>query len=385
MTALVVASVTSLLFLFWRAHLWYWSRSLAVDAQYVEQISAKLSDGGAVELRRLASTEDGLSAPIERVPVLLVHGLAMRETCFDLGETSLARHLQREGFDVWLLTLRSGRGALWPFGPKHCHFAAMVAHDLPYAVDEVLRRTGAKQLDIAALSMGGMIVYASLGRSLEREKVHRVVLFGAPGQIRPLGPLNWSHLIPVNWVLRVPMRGWLQTVAFAPRLVVSRLWRFLYNPRNLEPELERKMLWNIWEGISGPLGRDFVKFSRAGGTISVDGRPVLEGLARIDVPALFFAGKVDGLAPEYTVRAGFDAWGRDVPAVRKEFVLLGRATSGSEHDYGHCDIVIGRNAVREVFAPVVSFLSEGQPRRMRTSGYAPRAGDDQRSGLALEM
>ncbi len=226
----------------------------------------------------------------------------MSHSCFDLEEHSLARHLSREGFDVWLLTLRSGRTYLSPFGPKHCDFASMVAHDLPFAVDTVLRRTGKTQLDIAGLSMGGMLVYASLGRSVAEDKVRRVVVFGSPGMIRPLGLLGLSRYVPAALSLGVPIRALVRTVAFAPRVVPRFLWNRLYNPHNVDAQYERRMLWNIWEGIPGRLGRDFVNWSAAGGVISVNRLPILDGLARVSVPVLFFAGHVDRPAPVHSVK-----------------------------------------------------------------------------------
>ena|GEM_PF-498788 len=356
-TLLVSAMVALLFYLCWRLHLAFWSPRLGNSPAYAELEEHTLPDGGVIALRRIrggASPE--ATAASARVPVLLIHGLAMNHRCFDLDETSLARHLAREGFDVWLLTLRSGRSYLSPFGPRHCDFASMVAHDLPFAVDAVRARTGKPQVDVAGLSMGGMLLYAGLGRSLAQDKVRRVIVFGSPGKIRALGPISLSRFLPARLALGVPMRAWLRTVAFAPRLVPRLLWRRLYNPANLEAPFERRMLWNVWENIPGRLGHDFVSWSAAGGAITVDHTPVLAGLAHVDVPALFFAGSVDWLAPVTCVRAAYDAWGSALPMVDKQFVVMGRETSGASCDYGHCDLILGHNAAREVFEPAVAFL-----------------------------
>ncbi len=376
----VTAVIAALGYLVWRGHLAFWSRRFALSPAYAEVEEHTLPDGGVVTLRRIAPP---LEARAHRVPVLLVHGLAMSQHCFDLQQQSLARHLAREGFDVWLLTLRSGRTYLWPFGPKHCDFAAMVSHDLPFAVDTILSRTGHRQLDIAGLSMGGMLVYASLGRTLAQDKVRKVVVFGSPGQIRPLGPLSLSRFIPATFALSVPLRALLRTIAFAPRLVPSLVWRRLYNPQNLEAEFERRMLWNIWEGIPGRLGRDFVIWSARGGVISLNGAPILDGLAKVEVPALFFAGSVDWLAPVSSVRAAYEAWGSASPWVDKRFVVMGRAANGAAFDYGHCDLILGRHVDREVFAPTLAFLCEDEQRQVHQSISSPKPGVAARPPLAL--
>jgi len=369
--ALGVTAVSAALgYLVWRGHLAFWSRRFALMPRYAEIEEHTLPDGGVVTLRRVVGRPAESGA--DRVPVLLVHGLAMSHHCFDLEEQSLTRRLEREGFDVWLLTLRSGRTYLWPFGPKHCDFAAMVAHDLPFAVDTILARTGHRQLDIAGLSMGGMLVYASLGRTLQQDKVRKVVVFGSPGQIRPLGLLSLSRFMPATFALSVPLRALLRTIAFAPRLVPGWVWRRLYNPQNIDGDFERRMLWNIWEGIPGRLGRDFVMWSARGGVISVNDAPILDGLAQVEVPALFFAGAVDWLAPVSSVRAAYEAWGSASPLVDKRFVVMGRETNGATFDYGHCDLILGRHTEREVFAPAVAFLCEDEQRRVQHSTPSPK-------------
>jgi hypothetical protein len=126
----------------------------------------------------------------------------------------------------------------------------------------------------------------------------------------------------------------------------------------VERRLERHMLWNVWEDIPGRLGSEFVGWSSKGGELTVRGKPVLDGLAQIAEPACFFAGAVDWLAPVWTVRAGYDAWGSAVPGCNKHFCVLGRE-NGTQHDYGHCDIAFGLNAQEEVFAPAAFFLATG--------------------------
>jgi hypothetical protein len=55
------------------------------------------------------------------------------------------------------------------------------------------------------------------------------------------------------------------------------------------------------------------------------------------------------------VRAAYDAWGSQTAAVSKQFVVLG-AAHGSEADYGHGDLAVGRHAKRDLFLPIDAFL-----------------------------
>jgi polyhydroxyalkanoate synthase subunit PhaC len=351
--------------LVWWAHLRFWRWRLQVERAYdhVEQIA--LPDGGRIELRRLTGTG---------VPVLLVHGLAMNHRNQDIAEeVSFARHLRAQGRDVWLLTLRSGRTHLSVFGQSHSHFSAMVKHDFPVAVNTVLARTGQAQLDLAGFSMGGMLVYATLGRTVQPAQVRRVALFASPAKVRPLGLLSLSRVLPYGLSPSVPMRLWTRSLAFAPRWISALLWRQLYNAKNVERAVERNVLWNVWEDIPGRLGSDFVRWSAADGVVSVDGAPILDGLSQVAVPVCFFAGSVDWLAPAWTVRAGFDAWGSALPGVDKHLVLLGRE-HGTRNEYGHCDIAFGKHVREEVFEPAGRFLATGLFGALRTVSESMPAG-----------
>ena len=123
------------------------------------------------------------------------------------------------------------------------------------------------------------------------------------------------------------------------------------------PSIARQSMFNMFEDIPGRLGADFVRWAANDGLLTLDGKPVLEGLHSVDVPAMFFAGSADWIAPPQAVRAAFDAWGRDMPSCPKSYLLLGRE-SGARHDYGHGDFAFGTHAEEEVFVPGARFLSE---------------------------
>jgi polyhydroxyalkanoate synthase subunit PhaC len=345
------------------------ARRLSRPMRYATEERIAMPDGALIELRRLRVPSD---APADDCPVLMIHGLAMNHRNHDHEEASLARYLCEQGRDVWLLTLRSGQSRLSLFGPAHSGFAAMAEHDVPLAVARVLARTGKQQLDLACFSMGGMLLYASLARALDATHVRRAVLIGAPARIRPLGALSLAAYLPAALTPNVPMRLGMRMLAAAPPLVPASLRARLYNPRNLTAAAERSMLWNIWEDIPGRLGADFVRWSARGGELTVRGMPVLAGLADVTVPACFFAGSHDWLAPPETVRAGYEAWGSAV-GCEKHFVLLGRK-SGAQEDYGHCDLSVGRNARAELFEPAAHFLASGElVLRARTTEVAREA------------
>jgi pimeloyl-ACP methyl ester carboxylesterase len=240
-------------------------------------------------------------------------------------------------------------------------FELMVEHDLPIAVDEVLARTKAPALDYIGFSMGGMLLYASIGHSVAAEKIRRVAIIGSPAIIRaPLAlpvPAIVGRLPPILFpTLRFRLAA--RAGAFASEWVKTPAHHWVFNPRNVAPGIARSALMNLIEDIPGPLNRDFAVWAAtADGAITHGGINVLERLATIESPAIFFAGGADRLAPASAVRAAYDAWGAKTAHPRKRFVLLSVA-EGASADYGHGDLAIGARVREEIFEPLAAFLDE---------------------------
>jgi pimeloyl-ACP methyl ester carboxylesterase len=350
LAALVVLVVATV------AHLRFWTARLTLPMAYASEEELATPDGARFVLRRVPRPA---SAPaLEAPPVLLVHGLGVNHRNQDLTEqSSLARHLAALGRDVWLLTLRSGLVARSSAERRRVRFDAMVDHDVPLAVAGVLSRTGAEALDYVGFSMGGMLLYAALGRTVPAASVRRVVIFGSPGEVRVAAPIRaLVRLLPRALVPAFHFRFLSRLFAFASEWFGATPFHVSVNARNLPRGITRTALVNIVEDVPGPLNADFAAFASAGGPIRAKGEPALDGLARLDVPVLFFAGAGDKIAPAPTVRVAFDAWARERPETPKRFVVLGRA-HGHREDYGHGDMAIGTHVVEEIFPSLVAFLA----------------------------
>ncbi len=352
--ALVVGLVAACLhYRFWVSRF-----SLALDYELEERVPTE--DGCAVELRRLpASSDHGRSGP----PVLLVHGLALNHRNNDMREDlSLGRHLARSGRDVWLLTLRSGREDLSWREEREASYERMARFDVPLGVDEVLRRTEAEALDYVGFSMGGMLLYAAIGRLVEPTKLRRVVIVGSPASIQPPLALlsKIARLVP-HWVVpTIRLRIATRMLAFASEWVATPIHHWVYNPHNVERGVASQALVDGFVNIPAKLATEFVRWAAEGGPVRYDDTPVTEGLRAVDRPALFVAGAADRLAPPSAVRLAFDAWGADREGVKKALRVLG-IDQGASADYGHGDLCIGRFAEEDVFDPLAAFLAERAP------------------------
>lgn len=334
------------------AHLYYWVRRLTLPLEYSAEVVVPTEDGAHIELRRVPCPPD---VPEQRdlPPVLLVHGIAANHRNQDIHpDYSLARYLASLGRDVWLLTLRSGL-PLPRAARRSVRFSAMVKYDLPRAVEEILLRTGGRCVDYVGFSMGGMLLYAALGRSVPDDRIRRVVIVGSPGRFT--APAALMRLVPGRLLPGVPLRLLARSVAFASEWVPTPLHHAVANPRNVSRGVTRLALINCIEDIPASLNADFLTWLAGDGEIRVDGQKVLDALASTATPVLFIAGSADRIAPVSSVRAAFEAWGRDRPETQKRFLVLGR-DFGAREDYGHGDLAVGVHTAVELFEPIARFL-----------------------------
>ena len=352
--AAVVGGMVALALLTW-AHVRYWRRRLARPLAYDETHRLATDDGSAIEMRRLRPRGSQSDAP----PVLIIHGLAINERNCDVNaQRSFARHLAAAGRDVWLVTLRSGRSDHAPGERAKVSFTAMTRHDVPLAVRTVRETTGAPQLDVVGFSMGGMLLYATLGRTVAEAEVRRVVIFGSPGKIGiPIWPLSKLRGLPAWLAPAMPYRFLATLIAPWAELLITPLHYVTYNPTNVPRGDTGSVLVDAMRDVPWALHREFASWAMTDGQIRVGGVPVLDALGRVGVPVCFFAGAADRLAPPSSVRRAFEAWGAALPTIDKTFVLLGKET-GRRADYGHGDLMFGTSATAEVFEPARAFLDD---------------------------
>ena len=337
-----------------------------VPMPYASREEIGTEDGSAIELRRLPGSGSG-------VPVLLVHGLGANHRNIDfLPDNSLARFLADAGRDVWLLTLRSGRRRRTWADSRKVSFEAMAQFDLPQAVAAVRRRTGAPQVDYIGFSMGGMLLYASLGRYLSEHQLRRAVLIGSPGLLRSPWFPSLFQFLWVPWLPPLYFDVGSTLAAFAVDYLHTPLHRLVYNPANVARGVASTAMVDVLVDIPGSLSMDFARWLTGDGLIRLsNGESVLDRLRTVDVPAQFFAGAGDQLASPDGVRAAYEAWAADRSA-EKDFHLLGVET-GAAGDYGHGDLAVGSALTQDLFEPVLEFLGSGDAATMDVdSGPASR-------------
>jgi pimeloyl-ACP methyl ester carboxylesterase len=339
-------------------HLWFWMRRYGLPMPYDHFELIRAPDGGTFELRRVLPTGQAVLAP----PVLLVHGICANHRNLDLNpDASLARFLAARGRDVWLLTLRSGRTRRWREGVfRPAAFESMMRHDVPIGIARVRELTGAEQLDYVGFSMGGMLLYASIGRTVEEAHVRRVAVVGAPGRIQPpVGVPRFLRFLPRHSVPPI-LTGFLGTgFAFLSEWLATPMHRMILNPKNMGPGMTKLALVECVQDVPGTLLADFMIWSTTGGVVRVQGKDILDGLHHVKVPALFVAGADDRVGTARAVHAAFDAWGSKA-ITTKRFLVLGKA-SGTEYDYGHGDLSVSHRLAQDLYPALAQFIDENEP------------------------
>jgi pimeloyl-ACP methyl ester carboxylesterase len=307
-----------------------------------------------------AGTEDGWrialtryrSSPPGGEPVLLVHGIASNHYALDLTEElSLARALSQAGYDAWLVDLRGRGQSTQPrlFGEHgwEWSFDEYVERDMPAAIATVLAATGRARCHLLGHSLGAVVVYAVLGDPRRAAEVRSAVAIGGPA----------SYRFQQKYLFHWPLRN-LRFVrhAFLMRLLapVAGYWRpkVLHSPENIAGATIRRFLVNASVNFARNEMLQYSDWIANDQFRSIDHRrDYRKEMATIATPMLLVAGNKDLLAPPPSVKDAFDA----IASSDKKLVIASRGQA-LDANYGHLDLVLGRNAPKEIFPLVVEWL-----------------------------
>src|SRR4030095_14419776 len=110
----------------------------------------------------------------------------------------------------------------------------------------VLERTGHRALDYVGFSMGGMLLYAALGHSIDETKLRRAVVIGSPVVVKSPWPVpRWLLRVPLALIPTFRFRFLGRLGAFAIEWAKTPFHRLLLNPENCAPGISRHALMNL--------------------------------------------------------------------------------------------------------------------------------------------
>ena len=272
-------------------------------------------------------TQDDVAITVHRLgertgtPVILAPG-TFSNWSFWLGTqgTGFARHLAAHGFEAWVVDLRGHGSSQRPAPGQRWNLDDWGRLDLP-AVVRAVTAEGRTPL-LVGHSAGGASVLAAIA--------------GTPGLQSDVAAAA-ILATPLPWLQR-----WRRLGAWSMRLAARHMNSFPARLLGLGPEdelpgvMEQWMDWNLrgrW------LGRDGTDYSDA--------------LARLRLPLLFISGSGDHrFAPPDACRGLFDLTG----SPDRLFIEAGRDT-GFSRDYGHVDLIVSREARREIWPLLSDWLA----------------------------
>ncbi len=340
MTVITALAALAVLALLTALHLAFWGRRLAAPTREDEIARASTRDGWTLGMGRRIPR-----APPLRPPVLLVHGLAMNRQAFDFGleRYSVSAFLARSGFDCFALDLR-GSGLSRRGPTRRWNLDTHLREDVPAALDAIRRATGEEEVLFVGHSQGAILGMAAC--SLYPSRIRALVALAGPAHfdvqerlrrlvfVRHLGLGRFLRLLAG---LVAPFSGYWHPEPFDVSI----------NMRNVERPVYRRILANAIENLQPGVLEQFAAFVREDSFRSMDGatdyRAALPGCRQ---PALFVSAEKDGVAPPAVVEAAFRLWGGE-----KRSFECGR-------DYGHADMLLGRDAPEVVFPAIREFLLE---------------------------
>ena len=321
---------------------------LRVPHRVDERATCRTADDVDLALFRLRGTVP------RRYPVLLVHGMGVDHRVFDVTpRTSLARALQAQGFDVWMLDLR-GVGASRRGVPRDGGLDDYIQYDLPAALAHVREATHRPAVHLVGYSMGGTIGYGWCARHPDTPGVASFVALGSPWP-SDLGPqaratmrlartLRWFGVLRLDVFARLGawMQGWFYDV----------IWGFLGAPRGTTGPVFRRAILNASQPIRWGVVQAFACAAEKGEWRSDDGKVSYDdGWARVRLPVRLIAGDHDLVVAGSCVAGAWQRCG----SPDKEYVVLG-PEAGCPQSYGHVDLTWGRHAAEDVYPRISDWL-----------------------------
>jgi pimeloyl-ACP methyl ester carboxylesterase len=339
--ALVLLSLAAGALLLSVLHYVFWQWKLGVSPGEDELLRAPTRDGWSLALGHRRPRGE---AP-RRPPVLLVHGIAMNRQALDFGveRYSVAAHLAAAGFDCYALDLR-GHGASRRGPHDRWNLDTYLREDLPAALDAIRARTGEAEVLYVGHSQGAILGLAAC--ALFPERIRAVVALA--------GPAHFDVQERLRKLVALRRAGLGRFTRLAARMVApySGYWHpaladLAVNMRNVERPVYRRVLANAMENLHPGVLEQFAAFIEEDSFRAMDGSQDYRALlGRCRQPALFVSAEKDGLAPPAVVEAAFRRWGGP-----KRYWAAGR-------DYGHLDLIMGRNAPEVVYPMIRDFLLE---------------------------
>jgi pimeloyl-ACP methyl ester carboxylesterase len=299
--------------------------------------------------------------PGRRCPVLLVHGLASNRHNFDFpdDEISFAKYLWNRGWDVWIVELRgagrSHRPGGWGWRNEGWTMDHHVLHDLPAAVRFVLNRTRHRKLHWVGHSLGGLLVAPFINTHSDGF-LKSAVLAASPVTGIPKPMRKWTYVTePFLRILPVvPYRTMARLAGLKPEWIFQGPLPRLFVRGNMDADTLRRGAAVAVNDLSSRAVLQFQDWMRSKRFRSdANGIRYHVDFKKVTLPVLFVAGSHDPFTSVGDLRRALER----IASRKKAMLVFGRKY-GHAANYSHWDLILGKNAPREVYPAIAGWLQK---------------------------
>ncbi|RLB51047.1 MAG: hypothetical protein DRI90_23250 [Deltaproteobacteria bacterium] len=286
---------------------------------------------------------------VSRPAVALFHGALSNSRSFDVGGFGLAPFLRDRGYNAFSVDFRGRGHSLPPPWSTGWTIDDLIQRDVPAAVAAICRRAGVEQVHAVGHSLGGMALFGAL--AIGSPGIDRVVTLGASATL-DIPPTLRRVVEGLSHFSMIPIAALGEKMGFLARWIPHPLWRWCCNPHNVELEPFRLFLTCGSGDIAVRKMLHLKRICDEGRLVSADGTVDYSSrMGMIRNPIHLFGATADTFVAPRLI----DHTATLLASAPTELTWCGQA-QGCEHDYGHLDLVLGKNAEQEVFAKIVDFL-----------------------------
>ncbi|WP_028316889.1 alpha/beta fold hydrolase [Desulfatibacillum aliphaticivorans] len=341
-------------------------------------------------IKKIFSAKAGIR---RRGPVILCPGIATNANLFRMDDQggflslgnnrSFATYLASEGFTVYCFHPGYAQRVYNRYVVRHCRqsmfygkmrttpptldFVELVDREVPMVIERVRRDSGSSNISWVGYSLGGMMMYTYLAKTLDAT-VRNVVTIGSPITLHQI----FVRIIPlINWITRAlgfEEKSFVGTVTqnFVPitraiRKIPGPVLRFnpiasplLWNPFNMSGKAAKTLLGKVVEPVPNSLQKSISTMISQGLACKQYGPELVKSMGYIrknKAKFLFFYGGADVIAPPDTVLLA-----HEIITPNDSNNLIGVNAAG------HVDLMIGENAREKVWLPTGKWLMENTSR-----------------------
>ena len=298
--------------------------------------------------------------------IILIPGYSCNYKIYDMDENhSLARFLNKNGWDTWVISLRTHDGdGDFIFDPdsnreKLCRYwdfdRTYLKHDLVTGVNYVKNISNCEKVFLMGHSMGGYLCYA-YPQLIGEEDLAGIVPIGSTPFCNPR---NFSIIMMLRYGIKIGKRSFVNPIGLGRVHVSKRRLRIiadksdpnyeLFYKNTTSKDIQYKFHFNNDDEPAGVYvdmiwGRD----PRFYDGHWVDPQTLYdysENLDKITVPFFAVAGDQDRLQdPKEGMYKGYQR----VSSEEKQFMSVA--------NYSHCDLLLGDNADEDIFVHIVNWI-----------------------------